>query len=196
VWGSEGIGTVPHALIAVYKGDTVLASRKFAEQSDPAIRLITLVDFDNDCVGTSLAVARELGDRLYGVRLDTSETLVDTSVSPQMGTFKPTGVNPQLVWNVRRALDAEGFKHVRIVVSGGFQRGQDPAVRGAGRAGGRVRRGLEPVPGPVRFHADIVMLEGKPCGESGADLPAQSAARTRDLARPAFPHRGPVHRSE
>ena len=76
-WGSEGVGTVPHALIAAYGGDTVLASRKFAELSDPAIRLITLVDFDNDCVGTSLAVARVLGDRLYGVRLDTSETLVD-----------------------------------------------------------------------------------------------------------------------
>jgi len=67
---------VPHALIAAYQGDTVLASRKFAEHSDPAIRLNYLVDFDNDCVGTSLAVARVLGNRLYGVRLDTSETLV------------------------------------------------------------------------------------------------------------------------
>src|SRR5258705_403306 len=119
-WGSEGIGTVPHALIAAYNGDTVLASRKFADLSDPAIRLITLVDFDNDCVGTSLAVARALGDRLYGVRLDTSETLVDKSVIPQMGTVKPTGVNPELVRNVRRALNADGFQHVKIVVSGGF----------------------------------------------------------------------------
>src|SRR3954471_8288209 len=119
-WGSEGIGTVPHALIAAYGGNTVGASRKFADLSDPAIRLITLVDFDNDCVATSLAVARALGDRLYGVRLDTSETLVDKSVIPQMGTFKPSGVNPQLVRNVRRALDAEGYKHVKIVVSGGF----------------------------------------------------------------------------
>src|SRR5216117_4371579 len=119
-WGSEGIGTVPHALIAAYGGDTVLASRKFAEYSDPSVRLITLVDFDNDCVGTSLAVARALGDQLYGVRLDTSETLVDKSVIPQMGTFKPTGVNPELVRNVRRALDAEGYSHVKIVVSGGF----------------------------------------------------------------------------
>src|SRR5258707_11935817 len=92
----------------------------FAELSDPTIRLITLVDFVNDCVGTSLEDAGALGDRLYGVRLDTSETLVDKSVIPQMGTFKPTGVNPQLVRNVRQALDAEGFPHVKIVVSGGF----------------------------------------------------------------------------
>src|SRR5690349_16005648 len=119
-WGSEGVGTVPHALIAAYGGDTVLASQKFAELSDPSVALITLVDFENDCVGTSLAVARALGSRLYGVRLDTSETLVDMSVIPQMGTFKPTGVNPRLVWNVREALDREGFKHVKIVVSGGF----------------------------------------------------------------------------
>src|SRR5690349_12531072 len=92
-WGSEGVGTVPHALIAAYGGDTVLASQKFAEHMDPGVRLITLVDFDNDCVGTALKVARALGERLYGVRIDTAETLVDMSVIPQMGTFKPTGVN-------------------------------------------------------------------------------------------------------
>ncbi len=54
------------------------------------------------------------------MRLDTSGTLVDKSVIPQMGTFKPTGVNEQLVHNVRNALDAEGFRAVKIVVSGGF----------------------------------------------------------------------------
>src|SRR5687768_4340915 len=106
-WGSEGIGTVPHALIAAYGGDTVLATQKFAEYIGPRVRLVTLVDFENDCVRTSLEVARVLGPRLYGVRIDTSEMLVDRSVIPQMGRFRPTGVNPQLVWNVRRALDAE-----------------------------------------------------------------------------------------
>src|SRR2546428_9469000 len=95
-WGSEGIGTVPHALIAAYRRDTLLASQEFAEHMPDSLRLITLVDFENDCVGTSLKVARALGQRLYGVRIDTSETLVDRSVIPQMGTFKPTGVNPRL----------------------------------------------------------------------------------------------------
>jgi Nicotinic acid phosphoribosyltransferase len=108
-WGSEGIGTVPHALIAAYDGSTVLATEKFAQYIDPEVKVMTLVDFDNDCVATSLEVARALGDRLYGVRLDTSEMLVDRSVIPQMGRFKPTGVNPQLVWNVRDALDRNGF---------------------------------------------------------------------------------------
>jgi len=166
-WGSEGIGTVPHALIAAYQGDTVLASRKFAEQSDPAIRLITLVDFDNDCVGTSLAVARELGDRLYGVRLDTSETLVDQSVIPQMGTFKPTGVNPQLVWNVRRALDAEGFKQVRIVVSGGFTVDKIRQFEEQRVPVDAYGVGSSLFQGRFDFTADVVMLEGKPCAKVG-----------------------------
>jgi nicotinate phosphoribosyltransferase len=119
-WGSRGMGTVPHALIAAYDGDTVVATQKFAQYIDPAVNVIALVDFDNDCVGTSLRVARALGDRLWGVRLDTSGTLVDASIVPMMGTFRPTGVNLQLVRNVRAALDAEGFAHVRIVASGGF----------------------------------------------------------------------------
>lgn len=119
-WGARGMGTVPHALIAAYGGDTVLATQKFAEFANGDLNVIALVDFDNDCVGTSLAVARALGDRLWGVRLDTSGTLVDKSIWNMMGTFKPTGVIPQLVFNVRKALDAEGFGHVKIVVSGGF----------------------------------------------------------------------------
>jgi len=119
-WGSRGMGTVPHSLIAAYHGDTVLATSKFAEYMPPSVNVIALVDFENDCVRTALEVARALGKRLYGVRLDTSGTLVDKSIFPQMGTFVPTGVNPQLVQNVRSALDAEGFTHVKIVVSGGF----------------------------------------------------------------------------
>ncbi len=119
-WGARGIGTVPHALIAAYGGDTVLATQKVAQYAEPHAQIIALVDFDNDCVATSLACARALRERLWGVRLDTSRTLVDKSLWNQMGTFNPTGVCPQLVWNVRHALDAEGFHRVRIVVSGGF----------------------------------------------------------------------------
>jgi nicotinate phosphoribosyltransferase len=173
-WGSEGIGTVPHALIAAYGGDTVLASRKFAERSDPAIRLITLVDFDNDCVGTSLRLARELGERLYGVRLDTSETLVDRSVIPQMGTFKPTGVNPQLVWNVRNALDREGFRHVRIVVSGGFSVDKIRQFEEQGVPVDAYGVGSSLFQGRFDFTADVVMLEGKPTAKVGRAYRANS----------------------
>jgi nicotinate phosphoribosyltransferase len=166
-WGSEGIGTVPHALIAAYGGDTVLASRKFAEQTDPGIRLITLVDFDNDCVDTSLKVARALGERLYGVRLDTSETLVDRSVIPQMGTFKPAGVNPQLVRNVRAALDKEGFDPVKIVVSGGFTVEKIRQFEEEGVPVDAYGVGSSLFQGRFDFTADVVMLEGKPCAKVG-----------------------------
>ena len=118
--GKSGVGTVPHALISAYGGDTVAATRAVAEVTPKDVPLIALVDYENDCVETSLAVARALDDRLWGVRLDTSEYLVDRSVVSQMGVFRPTGVNSALVWSVRNALDAEGFGDVKIVVSGGF----------------------------------------------------------------------------
>ena len=119
-WGSKGLGTIPHGLIAAYGGDTVAATRKFAEYIDPSVAVISLVDFENDCVGTSLEVARALGKRLWGVRLDTSSTMVDKSLWNDLTVYPPTGVCPKLVLKVREALDENGFDWVKIVVSGGF----------------------------------------------------------------------------
>ncbi len=168
-WGSEGVGTVPHALIAAYAGDTVLATRKFAEHIGPDVKLISLVDFENDCARTSVEVARALGERLYGVRLDTSEMLVDRSLFEQMGTFRPTGVNPQLVGNVRRALDAAGFPQVRIYVSGGFtvDKIRDFEQQGVPVDGYGVGSSL--FQGRFDFTADVVLLEGKPCAKVGRE---------------------------
>ena len=168
-WGSEGVGTVPHALIAAYGGDSVRATRKFADHIDPSVRLVTLVDFENDCVRTALQVADALGDRLYGVRIDTSEMLVDRSVIPQMGRFRPSGVCPQLVWNVRQALDTHGFQKVRIIVSGGFtaekiqdfERQQVPVD--AYGVGSSLFQGR------FDFTADVVRRDGKPCAKVGRE---------------------------
>src|SRR5215210_3107988 len=166
-WGSKGLGTVPHALIAAYGGDTVEATRKFADHVDPGVRLISLVDFHNDCVRTSLEVAAALGSRLYGVRLDTSEMLVDRSLWDQMGQFKPTGVNPQLVWNVRRALDAAGCSGVKIIVSGGFTADKIRDFERAGVAVDGYGVGSSLFEGKFDFTADVVLLEGKPCAKAG-----------------------------
>src|SRR5216683_2152045 len=155
------------ALIAAYGGDTVLASEKFADLMDGNVRLITLVDFENDCIGTALKVARALGDRLWGVRIDTSETLVDKSVIPQMGTFKPTGVNPQLVWNVRRALDREGFQHVKIVVSGGFTVEKIRQFEEEEVPVDMYGVGSSLFQGRFDFTADVVRVEGKPLAKVG-----------------------------
>ena len=168
-WGSSGIGTVPHALIAAYHGDTVLATKKFAEYTDPAVQIITLVDYENDCVRTSLDVARALGSKLWAVRLDTSENMVDESIVPQMGTFRPTGVNPQLVWNVRRALDKEGFQHVKIVVSGGFTVEKIRAFEEAGVPVDSYGVGSSLFGGRFDFTADIVKLAGKPQAKRGRE---------------------------
>lgn len=168
-WGSEGIGTVPHGMIAAYRGDTVLATRKFAQYMPEHVRLVSLVDFENDCVATSLAVARALGERLYGVRLDTSSTMVDRSVIPQMGAFKPTGVPPRLVWNVREALDSEGFHSVKIVVSGGFtvEKIQEFEHEGVPVDAYGVGSSLFRDHGRYDFTADVVMVDGKPCAKVG-----------------------------
>ncbi len=166
-WGSEGVGTVPHGLIAAYGGDTVLASRKFLEHVSDAIRLVTLVDFENDCVRTSLELADALGERLYGVRLDTSEMLVDASVRPQMGRFRPTGVNPQLVQNVRDALDRAGHSHVKIVVSGGFTVEKIREFEAMAVPVDAYGVGSSLFQGRFDFTADVVRTAGQPCAKVG-----------------------------
>jgi len=168
-WGSSGIGTVPHAFIAAYDGNTVLATEKFASYMDSGVQIITLVDYDNDCVGTSLDVARALGSRLWGVRIDTSENMVDQSILPEMGSFAPTGVTPQLVWNVRRALDREGFGSVRIVVSGGFTVEKIRAFEDAGVPVDSYGVGSSLYGGQFDFTADIVRVEGHPQHKAGRE---------------------------
>ena len=160
--GKSGVGTVPHALIAAYGGDTVAATRAVAAVLPKEIPVIALVDYENDCVATSLAVARALDDRLWGVRLDTSEYVVDRSVIGQMGNFRPTGVNAPLVWNVRNALDSEGFGDVKIVVSGGFDLDRIHEFEDDG----------VPVDGyGVGASApDVVQLDGKPQAKAGREL--------------------------
>jgi nicotinate phosphoribosyltransferase len=168
-WGNEGVGTVPHALIAAYGGDTVLATQRFAEFIPEAVQIISLVDFENDSVTTSLAVAHALGDRLYGVRLDTSELLVDESVQPQMGRFSPTGVCPQLVRNVRSALDDEGHDRIKIIVSGGFSVEKIKIFEDEGVPVDAYGVGSSLFKGRFDFTGDIVLKDGQPCAKVGRE---------------------------
>jgi nicotinate phosphoribosyltransferase len=166
-WGSEGVGTVPHALIAAFGGDTVAATCAFSDAMPEDVRVISLVDFDNDCVGGSLDVARALGARLWGVRLDTSGDLVDESLSSEMGDFDPRGVNPRLVDRVRGALDAEGFEHVKIVVSGGFSVEKIRFFEKSGVPVDSYGVGSALVRGNFDYTADVVCLEGEPLAKVG-----------------------------
>jgi nicotinate phosphoribosyltransferase len=180
-WGERGLGTIPHALIAVFNGDTVAATAAFARQM-PSVPLIALVDFENDSVATSLACARAFGDRLWGVRLDTSNTMVDRSLWNEMGDFVPTGVNPRLVWKVRQALDAEGFEHIRVIVSGGFTASRIAEFEAGGVPVDSYAVGSSLLKGACDYTADVVLREGRPCAKAGRRYRESHLLEEVDLA--------------
>ncbi|HEY6760808.1 MAG TPA: quinolinate phosphoribosyl transferase [Baekduia sp.] len=165
-WGGRGIGTVPHALIASFGGDTVAASRAFAQRYGKSINVTVLVDFDNHSAKTAVEVADALGDDLWGVRLDTSETLVDEALA-DLGNDAPHGVNVELARRVRAALDDAGHPNVKIVVSGGFDADkiehfeQEDAPVDAYGIGSSLLRGQND------FTADIVRVDGQPIAKVG-----------------------------
>ena len=166
-WGGRGIGTVPHALIAAYGGNTVLAATKFAEWAPDDFNIVVLVDFENDSVRTSLEVARALKDRLWGVRLDTSGQLVDRALWNEMGDFDPRGVNERLVRKVREALDRDGFEQVRIVASGGFTVDRIRAFEEAGVPVDAYGVGSSLIRGENDFTGDIVLTDGRATAKVG-----------------------------
>jgi nicotinate phosphoribosyltransferase len=159
-WGARGMGTIPHGLIAAYGGNTVVAATKFADWAPPEMGIVVLVDFENDSVRTSLEVARALGPRLWGVRLDTAGDVVDYSLVDEMGDFDPRGVNERLVRKVREALDAEGFGGVRIVASGGFTAEKIRAFEEHGAPVDAYGVGSSLIRGEHDFTADVVLVEG------------------------------------
>jgi len=151
-WGGAGGGTVAHAAIACFFGDTAEAMSSFARVLPRNIPRIALVDFNNDSVTDSRRTVTALfneyrkhvdaGDLdeaqryiLYGVRLDTSNSLVDSALQPS-DNVDDHGVNPHLVHKVRKALStafedwdlptdwrkkaAAYCKAIKISVTGGF----------------------------------------------------------------------------
>lgn len=152
-WGGAGGGTVPHAVIACFMGDTAEAMLAFAATQPLDVPRIALVDFNNNSVSESLTTLEAMFERylslkqdgqdqeaeryrLFGVRLDTSDTQRDASIEPMGDPYLDLGVNPRLVVTVRMALnraweswdisdrwrgEAQAFcQGVKIVVSGGF----------------------------------------------------------------------------
>lgn len=124
-WGGASGGTVDHAAIAAFLGNTSAAMVAFARYTPPEVPRIALVDFHNNCAATATEVARTMftewwqarqqGDseadryRLFAVRLNTSPILRDEGVTPLGDPHLDNGVNPRLVWAVRQALD-EGWR--------------------------------------------------------------------------------------
>lgn len=168
-WGKKGMGTMPHALIQMFEGDIVAAAEAYQE-TFPEDDLVALADYNNDAITDSLKVARAFGDELKGVRVDTSRTMIDQYFLRNqhvLGTFDPRGVNAELIFALRKALDDEGFGHVKIVVSGGFtesrirdfeEKGVPVDTYGVGSSLLKITTG---------FTGDNVMIDGKHAAKAG-----------------------------
>ena len=151
--GLAPTGTMPHALILIF-GDTLRAAEAFDRHIDPDVPRIVLVDTFKDEAEEALRIADALGERLYGVRLDTPS---------ERGR-----VTPELVTEVRARLDLAGHQHVKIVVSGGL----DPdriGVFKASRApvdsfavGSSISKAS-----PIDFTGDLKEIGGRPVAKRG-----------------------------
>ncbi|MEA2621257.1 MAG: nicotinate phosphoribosyltransferase [Chloroflexota bacterium] len=146
-------GTMPHSLVLIF-GDTVRAAEAFDRHLDETVPRIVLVDTFRDEAEESLRVARALGDRLYGVRLDTPA---------ERGR-----VTPDLVLEVRARLDQAGFGHVRIIVSGGLNPDRIRIFKEAGAPVDSFAVGSH-ISGatPIDFTGDLKEIDGQPIAKRG-----------------------------
>jgi len=151
--GLSPTGTMPHSLVLLF-GDTVKAAEAFDRDLGPDVPRIVLVDTFKDEAEETLRVAHALGDRLYGIRLDTPS---------ERGR-----VTADLVHEIRARLDQEGYDHVKIVVSGGLNPDRIRYFRDAGApvdsyAVGSYISGAT----PIDFTGDIKEIDGRPIAKRG-----------------------------
>ncbi len=151
--GLNPTGTMPHSLVLIF-GDTVAAAQAFDRDLGPDVPRIVLVDTFKDEAEEALRVAHALGDRLYGIRLDTPS---------ERGR-----VTADLVHEVRARLDQAGFGHVKITVSGGLDPDRIRYFKDAGApvdsfAVGSYISGAT----PIDFTGDIKEIDGAPIAKRG-----------------------------
>jgi len=151
--GLAPTGTMPHALIIIF-GDTVRAAEAFDRHIDPDVPRIVLVDTFKDEAEESLRVANALGDRLWGVRLDTPS---------ERGR-----VTADLVKEVRARLDLAGHGRVKIVVSGGLDLERIAYFKESGAPVDSFAVGSAiSDASPIDFTGDLKEIDGKPVAKRG-----------------------------
>jgi nicotinate phosphoribosyltransferase len=151
--GLSPTGTMPHALILIF-GDTVAAVEAFDRHVDPEVPRIALVDTFKDEAEESVRVADALGERLWGVRLDTPS---------ERGR-----VTADLVKEVRARLDLAGHRHVRIVVSGGLDVERVGYFKEAGAPVDSFAVGSAiSDASPIDFTGDLKEIDGRPIAKRG-----------------------------
>ena len=151
--GLNPTGTMPHSLVLIF-GDTVAAAEAFDRDLGADVPRIVLVDTFKDEAEETLRVAHALGDRLYGIRLDTPS---------ERGR-----VTADLVKEIRARLDQEGYHHVKIVVSGGLnperiQYFKDQGAPVDSFAVGSYISGAT----PIDFTGDIKEIDGRRIAKRG-----------------------------
>ncbi len=151
-FGAAAVGTMPHALIAAFKGDTVAATLALAEAT-PDQPIWSLVDFENDSARTAVEVYQALKERglaLAGVRLDTAAALVDQSRraggSQAHGRQSGAGRDRAPAPGRSRRQGREDRRQWRL------QSREDPRVRARRRPSRRVWRGRECLAGQHAVH--------------------------------------------
>ena len=151
--GLSPTGTMPHSLVLIF-GDTVAAAEAFDRDLDSDVPRLVLVDTFKDEAEEALRVAHALGERLYGIRLDTPS---------ERGR-----VTPDLVHEVRARLDQAGYQHVRIVVSGGLNPERIRFFRESGAPVDSFAVGSH-ISGasPIDFTGDIKEIDGRPIAKRG-----------------------------
>ena len=184
-WGIEGLGTIPHALIAAYNGSTSDACLAFDSQISGDVNRIALVDWDNDCIGTTLNAIKAYANaycgsddvanwpqvvgpgkgKLWGVRFDTSGSLRDKSVIPK--DRWSLGVCPELVYGARQVFDEHGLQELKIIVSGGFDTERIELFENLGVPVDSYGVGSSLFKEKIDVTADVVMVEGKLCAKVG-----------------------------
>jgi len=148
--GEEPVGTMPHALILIL-GDTVEAAQAFDRFIDTGVNRIILIDTFNDEKFEAVSVAEALGDRLFGVRLDTPGS--------RRGDFV------EILKEVRWELNLKGHSHVKLFTSGGLDEYSIQELLPLCDAFGVGTSISSAV--TVDFSFDIVEMEGKPVGKRG-----------------------------
>lgn len=168
-WGSEGNGTMPHALIQIMGGDTDKACLAYS-QTFPNEKVTALVDFHNDVIKDSLIVANHLKDRLQAVRIDTSDALVDHYFDDKLEEYKNkkiNGVNPDQVKALRKALDDNGYNNVKIIVSSGFDIEKIKWFKKENAPVDSYGVGSSLLKVNIGFTGDLVRLNGEPLAKEG-----------------------------
>jgi len=154
LYNKQPKGTMPHAFIIILN-DTLEAAKIYDQFVEQDLPRIVLVDTFKDEVEEAIRIAKyfkEIGKSLYAIRLDTPK---------ERGR-----VTPELVKEVRAKLDLEGFKDVKIVVSGGL----DPErIRILNQAGADIFGvgSFIATYNKIQMTMDLKMVDNKPITKRG-----------------------------